>query len=63
VEQTAKETKRAFRIQENWGKEVGRRTEAYIHCWETRKVSAENRGGLAFLNILVFPQSRIFFKE
>ena len=31
VEQTAKETKRAFRIQENWGKEVGRWRAAYIY--------------------------------
>ena len=54
---------RAFRIQENWGKEVGRWREAYIYCWETRKVFAKNTGSLAFLNILSFPNREYFLRS
>ena len=59
VEQTTKETKRAFR-KENVGKGGKTETDVYI-AGKLRRVFGENMGGLTFLNIFVFfPIENIF---
>ena len=54
VEQTAKETKRAFRIRENWGKEV-RWRQACIYYRETEKGLRREHGKPGPSEYLSFP--------